>query len=117
MSCLFYCIKLFIWASQLLFPLPQDKVGPFCRTAIDCGVITETMLGKDPDDPGSVKATLLNPVDVNISSLRIGFARNADVKVSLHLFCPLTSKSCCIFAAFLDLGKVCILWITRVGAH
>lgn len=88
--------------------LPQDKVGPFCRVAMDCGVITEAMLGKDPEDPGSVDATFQSPVDVDISSLRIGFARNADVEVSSLLPCAFDQqKFLCSWCITCSHGHAC----------
>jgi aspartyl-tRNA(Asn)/glutamyl-tRNA(Gln) amidotransferase subunit A len=30
-----------------------DKLGPFCRSAEDCGLVLQTIAGKDSNDPGS----------------------------------------------------------------
>ena len=31
----------------------MDKIGPFCRTAEDCGLVLRTIAGKDANDPGN----------------------------------------------------------------
>jgi len=35
----------------------MDKLGPMCRSAVDCGVVLNAIAGKDPDDPTSLDAT------------------------------------------------------------
>jgi len=35
----------------------MDKLGPMCRSAIDCGLVLNAIAGKDPDDPTSLDAT------------------------------------------------------------
>lgn len=54
-----------------------DKLGPFCRSAEDCGVVLETIAGGDRHDPGSVgKSFYYTPQYARkMSDLRIGFAR------------------------------------------
>lgn len=53
-----------------------DKLGPFARTAEDCGLILETIAGKDGKDPGSAgKGFYYTPQYARpMKDLRIGFA-------------------------------------------
>jgi aspartyl-tRNA(Asn)/glutamyl-tRNA(Gln) amidotransferase subunit A len=53
-----------------------DKLGPFARSAEDCGLILETIAGKDGKDPGSAgKSFYYTPEYARpIKDLRIGFA-------------------------------------------
>jgi aspartyl-tRNA(Asn)/glutamyl-tRNA(Gln) amidotransferase subunit A len=53
-----------------------DKLGPFAHTAEDCGLILETIAGKDGKDPGSAgKGFYYTPQYARpMKDLRIGFA-------------------------------------------
>ena len=53
-----------------------DKLGPFCRSAEDCGVVLEAIAGGDHRDPGSAgKSFYYTPQYARkMSELRIGFA-------------------------------------------
>jgi len=53
-----------------------DKLGPFCRSAEDCGLVLETIAGGDRRDPGSAgKSFYYTPQYAHkIGDLRIGFA-------------------------------------------
>jgi len=53
-----------------------DKLGPFCRSAEDCGLVLETIAGGDHRDPGSAgKSFYYTPQYARkIGELRIGFA-------------------------------------------
>jgi len=53
-----------------------DKLGPFCRSAEDCGLVLETIAGGDRRDPGSAgKSFYYTPQYARkIGELRIGFA-------------------------------------------
>ena len=53
-----------------------DKLGPFARTAEDCGLILQVIAGKDGQDPGSAgKSFYYTPQYTRpLSELRIGFA-------------------------------------------
>ena len=53
-----------------------DKLGPFCRSAEDCGLVLETIAGGDKHDPGSAgKSFYYTPQYARkIGDLRIGFA-------------------------------------------
>ena len=53
-----------------------DKLGPFCRSAEDCGLVLEAIAGADRHDPGSAgKSFYYTPQYARkMSELRIGFA-------------------------------------------
>jgi aspartyl-tRNA(Asn)/glutamyl-tRNA(Gln) amidotransferase subunit A len=53
-----------------------DKLGPFCRSAEECGLVLETIAGGDRRDPGSAgKSFYYTPQYARkMSDLRIGFA-------------------------------------------
>jgi aspartyl-tRNA(Asn)/glutamyl-tRNA(Gln) amidotransferase subunit A len=53
-----------------------DKLGPFCRSAEDCGLVLEAIAGGDSRDPGSAgKSFYYTPQFARkISDLRIGYA-------------------------------------------
>ncbi len=53
-----------------------DKLGPFARSAEDCGLVLETIAGKDGKDPGSAgKSFYYTPQYARpMKDLRIGFA-------------------------------------------
>ncbi|MGA2579428.1 MAG: amidase [Bryobacteraceae bacterium] len=53
-----------------------DKLGPFCHSAEDCGLVLETIAGGDHRDPGSAgKSFYYTPQYARkMSELRIGFA-------------------------------------------
>ena len=53
-----------------------DKLGPFCRSAEDCGIVLEVIAGSDRRDPGSAgKSFYYTPQYARkMSDLRIGYA-------------------------------------------
>jgi aspartyl-tRNA(Asn)/glutamyl-tRNA(Gln) amidotransferase subunit A len=53
-----------------------DKLGPFCRSAEDCGLVLEAIAGSDHQDPGSAgKSFYYVPQYARkMSELRVGFA-------------------------------------------
>jgi len=53
-----------------------DKLGPFCRSVEDCGLVLEVIAGSDHQDPGSAgKSFYYTPQYARkLSELRIGFA-------------------------------------------
>src|ERR1039457_6720748 len=53
-----------------------DKLGPFARSAEDCGVILQTIAGKDSNDPGSAgKSFYYTPQYARpMKDLRVGYA-------------------------------------------
>jgi aspartyl-tRNA(Asn)/glutamyl-tRNA(Gln) amidotransferase subunit A len=54
----------------------MDKIGPICRSAEDCGLVLETIAGKDPKDPGSAgKSFYYTPQFARkLTDLTVGFA-------------------------------------------
>ncbi|KAG7028327.1 gatA, partial [Cucurbita argyrosperma subsp. argyrosperma] len=58
-----------------------DKLGPFCRNAIDCAVILDVIRGKDPHDLSSVESFLDDPFSIDISKLTVGYLDDADMEV------------------------------------
>ncbi|XP_038905194.1 glutamyl-tRNA(Gln) amidotransferase subunit A [Benincasa hispida] len=58
-----------------------DKLGPFCRSAVDCTVILDVIRGKDPHDLSSVESSLEDPFSVDISKLTVGYLDDAEMEV------------------------------------
>lgn len=56
-----------------------DKLGPFCRSAADCGVIMDTIRGKDLDDVSSRHVSLEDPFSVDIKKLTVGYLEDAEM--------------------------------------
>ncbi|XP_020233532.1 uncharacterized protein LOC109813702 isoform X2 [Cajanus cajan] len=58
-----------------------DKLGPFCRSAIDCAIILDIVRGKDLDDPSSKDSSLDDPFLVDITNLTVGYLDDAEMEV------------------------------------
>ncbi|XP_073013658.1 uncharacterized protein [Typha latifolia] len=58
-----------------------DKLGPFCRSAVDCAIIIDAIRGKDPDDFSSRHVALEDPFHVDIRKLTVGYLENAEMEV------------------------------------
>lgn len=58
-----------------------DKVGAFCREALDCAAVVDVMRGRDPQDPSAVEAEFPDPQDVDIAALKIGYSTDSDSDV------------------------------------
>lgn len=58
-----------------------DKLGPFCRSAIDCAVVIDTIRGKDAGDPSSREVALEDPFHVDIEQLTVGYLDSAEMEV------------------------------------
>ncbi|XP_015881399.4 uncharacterized protein LOC107417296 isoform X2 [Ziziphus jujuba] len=58
-----------------------DKLGPFCRSAIDCAIILDTIRGKDPDDISSRDIPFDDPFLVDIKNLTVGYLDDAAMEV------------------------------------
>ncbi|KAG9447347.1 hypothetical protein H6P81_013475 [Aristolochia fimbriata] len=58
-----------------------DKLGPFCRSAVDCAVILDAIRGKDPDDISSREVFLEDPFSVDITKLTVGYIEDAQMEV------------------------------------
>ncbi|XP_004309489.1 PREDICTED: glutamyl-tRNA(Gln) amidotransferase subunit A, mitochondrial-like [Fragaria vesca subsp. vesca] len=58
-----------------------DKLGPFCRSAIDCAIILDAIRGKDPDDLSSRDIPFDDPFSVDITKLTVGYLEDAEMEV------------------------------------
>ncbi|XP_068666770.1 uncharacterized protein [Aristolochia californica] len=58
-----------------------DKLGPFCRSAVDCAIILDAVRGKDPDDISSREVLLEDPFSVDITKLTVGYIEDAEMEV------------------------------------
>lgn len=61
----------------------MDKIGPMCRTAEDCDLVLQTILGHDPQDLGSLPETQARYTGAGQSSarLRLGWMTNQWKKI------------------------------------
>ncbi|XP_020246424.1 uncharacterized protein LOC109824272 isoform X1 [Asparagus officinalis] len=59
----------------------MDKLGPFCRSAVDCGVIIDAIRGRDPDDLSSRKISLKDPFSIDFKKLTVGYLEDAEMEV------------------------------------
>ncbi|MCI25912.1 glutamyl-tRNA(Gln) amidotransferase subunit A-like protein, partial [Trifolium medium] len=57
-----------------------DKLGPFCRSAVDCAVVVDIVRGRDPDDPSSKDSSIDDPFLVDISKLTVGYLDDAEME-------------------------------------
>jgi Asp-tRNA(Asn)/Glu-tRNA(Gln) amidotransferase A subunit family amidase len=51
----------------------MDKVGPICRSALDCGLVLQAIHGSDPGDPGTLDIPFHYETLSAIDDLRIGY--------------------------------------------
>ncbi|CAL5361716.1 unnamed protein product [Camellia sinensis] len=58
-----------------------DKLGPFCRSAVDCTVVLDAIRGKDPGDLSSRNISLDDPFSVDITKLTVGYLDDAEMEV------------------------------------
>ncbi|KAJ4979426.1 hypothetical protein NE237_010206 [Protea cynaroides] len=58
-----------------------DKLGPFCRSAMDCAVVLDAIRGKDLDDLSSKDVSLEDPFSIDITKLTVGYLEDADMEV------------------------------------
>ncbi|CAL4992877.1 unnamed protein product [Urochloa decumbens] len=58
-----------------------DKLGPFCRSAVDCAVVLDAIRGKDAGDPSSREVSLGDPFHVDITKLTVGYLDDAEMEV------------------------------------
>jgi Asp-tRNA(Asn)/Glu-tRNA(Gln) amidotransferase A subunit family amidase len=63
-------------AMELSFSL--DKVGPLCREAEDCALVFAALCGADPRDPSSVDRPFEYPRKVELKTVKVGWAGQAD---------------------------------------
>uniref|UniRef100_A0A0A9CUZ1 Amidase domain-containing protein n=1 Tax=Arundo donax TaxID=35708 RepID=A0A0A9CUZ1_ARUDO len=58
-----------------------DKLGPFCRSAVDCAIVLDAIRGKDSGDPSSREVALDDPFHVDITQLTVGYLEDAEMEV------------------------------------
>ncbi|KAK8938269.1 hypothetical protein KSP40_PGU001939 [Platanthera guangdongensis] len=58
-----------------------DKIGPFCRSAVDCAIVLDAIRGKDPDDISSRHVPLDDPFYVDITKITVGYLEDAEIEV------------------------------------
>ncbi|TVU24670.1 hypothetical protein EJB05_27121 [Eragrostis curvula] len=58
-----------------------DKLGPFCRSAVDCAIVLDAIRGKDPGDISSREVVLDYPFHVDITKLTVGYLEDAEMEV------------------------------------
>ncbi|XP_051178075.1 uncharacterized protein [Lolium perenne] len=58
-----------------------DKLGPICRTAVDCAIVLDTIRGTDAGDPSSREIALEDPFHVDITELTVGYLDSAEMEV------------------------------------
>ncbi|KAK8447778.1 hypothetical protein SEVIR_8G151300v4 [Setaria viridis] len=58
-----------------------DKLGPFCRSAVDCAIVLDAIRGKDAGDPSSREVALGDPFHVDITKLTVGYLDDAEMEV------------------------------------
>ena len=51
----------------------MDKVGPICRSALDCGLVLQVLNGRDPADPGTLDIPFNYEPLTQIGELRIAY--------------------------------------------
>ncbi len=55
----------------------MDKVGPICRSVLDCAIVFDAIRGLDEKDKTLVDAGFIYPGDVDLSELKIGYFKTA----------------------------------------
>ncbi|CAD6253705.1 unnamed protein product [Miscanthus lutarioriparius] len=65
-----------------------DKLGPFCRSAVDCAIVLDAIRGKDAGDPSSREVALGDPFHVDITKLTVGYLDDAEMERGLGLNVP-----------------------------
>ncbi|XP_044504157.1 glutamyl-tRNA(Gln) amidotransferase subunit A isoform X2 [Mangifera indica] len=58
-----------------------DKLGPFCRNAVDCMIVLDAIRGKDHDDLSSRDIPFSDPFSVDITKLTVGYLEDAEMEV------------------------------------
>lgn len=58
-----------------------DKLGPFCRSAVDCGIVLDAIRGADAGDPSSREIALEDPFHIDITKLTVGYLDSAEMEV------------------------------------
>ncbi|CAN1138548.1 Glutamyl-tRNA(Gln) amidotransferase subunit A [Linum perenne] len=70
-------------AGSITYPAARcgDKLGPFCRSAIDCSIVLDVIRGKDSSDISSRDIPLQDPFSVDITKLTVGYLDDAEMEV------------------------------------
>ncbi|MFO7672006.1 MAG: amidase [Bacteroidales bacterium] len=55
----------------------MDKVGPICRSAVDCAIVFDAIRGTDPKDKTVLDAGFTYPGLADLSRLKIGYFKSA----------------------------------------
>ncbi len=55
----------------------MDKLGPMCRSALDCAIVFDTIRGADPRDPATVDAPFIFDASHPVRGLRVGYVEAA----------------------------------------
>ena len=55
----------------------MDKVGPICRSALDCAIVFDAIRGNDPGDRTLIEAGYSYPSNIDLSALKIGYFKTA----------------------------------------
>jgi Asp-tRNA(Asn)/Glu-tRNA(Gln) amidotransferase A subunit family amidase len=54
----------------------MDKLGPICRSALDCAIVFESILGEDEADQSLVDAAYNFDMNMDASSLKVGYLKD-----------------------------------------
>ncbi|MFT4605246.1 MAG: Asp-tRNA(Asn)/Glu-tRNA(Gln) amidotransferase A subunit family amidase [Rhodothermales bacterium] len=54
-----------------------DKIGPMCRSALDCAIVFDAIRGTDPEDPSTVAVPFRVGSERDWSSIRVGYLKAA----------------------------------------
>jgi Asp-tRNA(Asn)/Glu-tRNA(Gln) amidotransferase A subunit family amidase len=55
----------------------MDKLGPMCRSALDCALVFDSLRGADPGDPASIEAPFPFDPTRDPQSIRVGYYQSA----------------------------------------
>jgi Asp-tRNA(Asn)/Glu-tRNA(Gln) amidotransferase A subunit family amidase len=64
-------------AGAMALSWSMDKVGPICRSAMDCAMVFDAIRGTDPADNTLIDAGFTWPGEVDLGTLKIGYFKNA----------------------------------------
>jgi len=64
-------------AGAMALSWSMDKVGPICRSALDCAMVFDVLRGKDPADQSLIEAGFTYPGNLDLSQVRVGYFKSA----------------------------------------
>jgi len=64
-------------AGAMALSWSMDKVGPICRSAMDCAIVFDAIRGLDPADKTLIDAGFAWPGEVDLGTLKIGYFKDA----------------------------------------